>query len=126
MLGSMASFEFYANNSVDQKLVQKYYTGITRIIPCTDNSVSVSCAGNTIPLQQWNTMSVTWKSTPDDFYNGTDPVYYYRSVDELLILNSAANQSNLVKVWTNSKETQKFYKEIYYSQGIKIFQVLKQ
>lgn len=125
MIGSMASFEFYANNSVDQKYVQKYSGGVTRIIPCVDNNTTVTCSGNSIPRQQWNLMASNWKSTPDDFYNGTDPIYYYRSTDELLILNSAENKSNLVKVWTNSEETKNYYKEVYYSQGIKIFQIIK-
>jgi|GEM_PF-603011 len=127
MFNDAPTFEFYAANTIDQKLVQKYYTaGTYRVIDCGNTSAAtVNCSGNAISQADWNKLSSTWKQVPDDFQNGSLALFYYKTNDQLIILNQPLNNINLAKVWTNSAETSKYYEEMYSYKGIKIFKIKK-
>jgi asparagine N-glycosylation enzyme membrane subunit Stt3 len=130
MFASAPTFEYYVKGStkVDPKIMQKYYSGTIRVLNCTgadNNSSTISCEGNSIPRSQWELFSTKWKATPDDFQNGSDAIFYYRTNDQLLIMNDAMNKTNLVKVWTNSDETSNYYEDTYSKGGIKILKIIK-
>ncbi|MCX6803183.1 MAG: glycosyltransferase family 39 protein [Candidatus Diapherotrites archaeon] len=127
MFEGAGSFAYYQANSVDSKFAQKYYNGPINIMNCVDNNgaINIVCGGNSIPRAQWNAISSKWKSTPDDFQNGTIPVYYYRTNDQLLVLNKEVNNTNLAKIWMNSDETNKYYETAYNKGGIAIFKIKK-
>lgn len=116
------TFEFYFANKIDNSLIGKYYEGIIRQISCSSDSSNLICNGQAIPR---GTFQSNWHLVPDEFYNGSQPIYYYEMQDGIIILNNAVNESNLAKVYFNSTETQKYYKEVYYNNGLKIFEVLK-
>ncbi|MFA6065179.1 MAG: STT3 domain-containing protein [archaeon] len=128
MVYSAPTFEYYVAGKVDSKVTQKYVGGTTRVLSCTvpeDVNASVSCEGSQLPRAQWNSLATKWKSNPDDFQNGSDPVFYYRTSDQLIILNQAMNNTNLMKAWLNSDETSKYYEEAYYKSGVKILKIKK-
>jgi len=126
MFLSAPTFEFYVENRVDAKLAQKYSVGTYRVIDCENTTgPTILCSGNSISQSDWNKLSTTWKQIPDDFQNGSVPLFYYRTNDQLLILNQPLNNTNLAKIWTNSEETSKYYKEVYSNKGIKIFKIIK-
>jgi dolichyl-diphosphooligosaccharide--protein glycosyltransferase len=126
MFQSLPTFEYYVVDKIEPSVAQKYYSGTIRVLNCSDiDSTVVNCEGNQIPSVQWNSISNKWKSVPDDFQNGSIPVFYYRSDNQLIILNQAANNTNLAKVWMNSDETQKYYEDAYTKQGIKILKIKK-
>ena len=127
MFSDAPTFEYYVANKVDPTLIQKYLTGTTRVIGCSgiDGNGTVDCQGNSISREQWNTIADKWKSTPDDFQNGSEPVFYYRTNNELLIMNQVMNNTNLLKVWMNSDETNKYYTVAYNKDGIKILKIKK-
>ncbi len=116
------TYEFYIANKIDNSLVTKYYEGIIRQIFCSKNNDNLVCNGQEIPK---GTFQSNWHATPDEFYNGSQPIYYYELNDGIIILNNAVNESNLAKVYFNSAETQTYYKEVYYKDGLKIFEVLE-
>ena len=128
MFQSAATFEYYVADKVDSSLIQKYYNGPINIIGCSTpdaNATIVTCGSNQIPILQWNSISPTWKSVPDDFQNGSIPVFYYRVGGQLLVLNQVINNTNLAKVWMDSNETNKYYKTAYEANGIKILKITK-
>ncbi len=126
MITEAGTFEYYVANKVDSSLVQKYYQGVVRVLNCQDtdtNTPSVTCEGNTISRAEWNKLADKWKSTPDDFQNGSEPVFYYKSHDQLIIINQALNNTNVIKVWMNSEETKDYYEDAYTKLGIKILKI---
>lgn len=125
MFSSAPTFEYYVADKIDSKLVQKYAGGTIRVLNCVDNNTTVSCDGSQIPKTQWNILSTKWKSTPDDFQNGSEPIFYYKTNDQLIILNTGLNNTNLAKAWLNSDETSKFYEEAYSLRGVKILKIKK-
>ena len=126
LVGAMHSFEDYNLGTLAPNAVKaKYSTGNYNILNCTDNNTTVNCSGNTLPKEQFLSISQKWKSTPDAFPDGTNPVFYYRTNDQLLVLNKAMNNTNFAKVFTNSDETSKYYSEVYSKGGLKIFKILK-
>ncbi|MEK6958751.1 MAG: STT3 domain-containing protein [archaeon] len=125
MFLAMPTYEFYVQDKVDYKAVQKYYEGTYRILSCYDTGTSKMCDGSQISFEQFNSLSTEWKSTPDDFYNGQSPLYYYHTTDEVYLLNTAINNSNLAKVWFHSADTNGFYEEVFAAKGMKIFKILK-
>ena len=126
MFSSAPTFEFYVANKIDYSLVTKYQTGIIRIMNCVDdNSSTINCENNQLTRAQWDGLATTWKSIPDDFYNGTEPLFYYRSNSNFIVLNSAMNNTNLAKVWMDSNETSKYYDIAYNAGGIMILKIKK-
>jgi dolichyl-diphosphooligosaccharide--protein glycosyltransferase len=126
LVGAMPSFEDYNAGKLASSAARgKYSVGTYNILDCTDNNTVVNCGSNAIPKDQFLQISPKWKSTPDAFPDGTNPVFYYRTNDQILILNNAMNNTNFAKVYTNSDETSKFYKEVYSKNGYKVYQVLK-
>ena len=126
LVGAMSSFEDYNLGTLaSNTLKAKYSTGNYNILNCTDNNTTVNCNGNTLSKEQFLSISQKWKSTPDAFPDGTNPVFYYRTNDQLLILNKAMNNTNFAKVFTNSDETSTYYSEVYSKGGLKIFKILK-
>ncbi len=129
MFNDAPTFEFYVVDKIDSKLVQKYSAaGSYRVLDCSNidnNSPNVSCGGNSIGASDWNKLSTKWKQVPDDFQNGSLPLFYYRTNDQLLVMNNIMNNINLTKVWTNSDETSKYYEQVYSNKGIKIFKIKK-
>ncbi|MGI6589583.1 MAG: STT3 domain-containing protein [Candidatus Iainarchaeum sp.] len=126
LIGAMSSFEDYNLNRLAPSEVRgKYSIGNYNILNCVDNNTIISCGGNNIPREQFMLFSDKWKTTPDAFPDGTNPVFYYRTNDQLLILNKAMNNTNFAKVFTNSDETSKYYEEVYSKNGYKIYKILK-
>ncbi len=125
MFYSGPTFEYYKANKIDSKLGAKYQQGIVQILSCTDNNTTVYCNGNEIDRAQWNSIATKWKSTPDDFYKGTEPIFYYKSETSVLVLNTTMNNTNLAKVWMNSDETSKYYETAYNKEGILILKIKK-
>ena len=126
LIGAMPSFEDYNLNRLAPNEVRgKYSIGNYNILNCVDNNTIISCGGNNIPREQFMLFSDKWKTTPDAFPDGTNPVFYYRTNDQLLILNKAMNNTNFAKVFTNSDETSKYYEEVYSKNGYKIYKILK-
>jgi asparagine N-glycosylation enzyme membrane subunit Stt3 len=114
------TYEFYVNDKVDNSLAQKYYNGPIQRIGCSKDGNNLFCNGQ---LLQDGTFQENWHSNPDEFYQGTAPIYYYEMKDAIMILNQAMNETNLAKVYFNSPETQKYYEEVFYSKGLKLFRV---
>ncbi len=52
-------------------------------------------------------------------------MFYYRSGLNVLVLNTAMNNTNLAKVWTNSDETSKYYETAYNKDGVLILKIKK-
>jgi hypothetical protein len=126
LVASMPSFEDYNAGIISSNALKaKYSVGSYNILTCTDNNTTMNCSGNAIPKDQFLAISSKWKSTPDAFPDGTNPVFYYRTNDQILVLNKAMNNTNFAKVFTNSEETSKYYSEVYSKNGMKIFKVLK-
>ncbi|VVB76070.1 Oligosaccharyl transferase STT3 subunit [uncultured archaeon] len=126
MFNDAPTFEFYVAGKVDSKLAQKYSAGTYRVLNCSPpTSTAVSCEGNSIGISDWNKLSTTWKQVPDDFQNGSLPLFYYKTNDQLIVLNQPMNNINLAKIWTNSEETSKYYEQVYSNSGIKIFKIKK-
>ena len=126
LIGAMSSFEDYNLNRLAPSEVRgKYSIGNYNILNCVDNNTIISCGGNNIPREQFMLFSDKWKTTPDAFPDGTNQVFYYRTNDQLLILNKAMNNTNFAKVFTNSDETSKYYEEVYSKNGYKIYKILK-
>jgi asparagine N-glycosylation enzyme membrane subunit Stt3 len=125
MFYSMVSFEYYYANKVVPEKGAKYSEAPTRLMGCSDLNTIISCEGNNIPKEQYDSFSKTWKSLPDEFYNGEKPLFFYADNSQLVVLNQAINNTNLAKVWLNSEETSKYYEEVYATPSIKIFKVLK-
>jgi dolichyl-diphosphooligosaccharide--protein glycosyltransferase len=129
MITGIPSFEYYANDRVDQNLIRKYYTANLynefMVLDCSEEGTLVKCGSNTIPISDFNTFATTWKSVPDDFRDGKIPQFIYRTANELVVLNPPLNKTNIAKVWLNSDETKGFYEEVYSKRGIKIFKIIK-
>ncbi len=126
LLGAMSSYEDYNYGQIaPSSLRNKYSVGSYNILICTDKNTTVDCGGNSLPKAQFLSISTKWKSTPDAFPDGTNPVFYYRTNDQILVLNKAMNNTNFAKVFTNSDETSKYYEEVYSSNGYKIYKILK-
>lgn len=126
LLGAMPSFEDYnLDKLAPNEIREKYSIGSYNILNCIDNNTTVNCGGNTIPKEQYLNFSEKWKTTPDAFPDGTNPVFYYRTNDQILILNKAMNNTNFAKVFTNSEETSEYYEEVYSKNGYKIYKILK-
>ena len=126
MFSGVGSFQYYVDGYVDQRRAQKYYNGPLRILSCYDNNTDViNCGDAQISRKDWDSLSSKWKPIPDDFQNGTIPVYYYKSADELLVLNQEINNLNLTKVWTDSNEISEYYEKVYQKGGILILKVKK-
>ena len=124
MVEGIGSFAYYNIDKVDSSASSKYYTAPLQIINCTDPGIgNVACGSNNIPRDQWDIISAKWKSAPDDFQNGSTPIFFYRTSGELMILNTEVNKTNLAKVWLNSDETKEYYEEVYSASGIKIFKI---
>ena len=126
LLGAMPSFEDYNLDKLAPNEVRgKYSIGSYNILNCVDNNTTINCGGNNIPKEQYLNFSEKWKTTPDAFPDGTNPVFYYRTNDQILILNKAMNNTNFAKVFTNSEETSEYYEEVYSKGGYKIYKILK-
>ncbi|MFA5125904.1 MAG: STT3 domain-containing protein [archaeon] len=125
MFASLPTFEYYVADKIDGKLSEKYYKANFRVLNCQDNNSTVICEGTSISREEWDKLSDKWKQVPDDFQNGSEPLFYYRTNDQLIILNQAMNNTNLAKIWTNSDETSKYYEDVYSKQGVKIFKIKK-
>ena len=124
LVGAMPSFEDYNAGKIASNAARaKYSVGSYNILNCTDNNTTVNCSGNLLSKEQFLAISQKWKSTPDAFPDGTNPVFYYRTNDQVLILNKAMNNTNFAKVFTNSDETSKYYKEVYSKSGLKVFEI---
>ncbi len=126
LIGAMPSFEDYNLDKLAPSAVRnKYSVGSYNILNCNDNNTTVNCSGNVLPKEQFLAISQKWKSTPDAFPDGTNPVFYYRTNDQILVLNKAMNNTNFAKVFTNSDETNKYYSEVYSKGGLKVYKILK-
>ena len=118
------TYEYYVQNKVDGSLGAKYYDFQTRIIGCNDINEGKVCNGQLIPTNVYETdFSSKWKSTPNEFYNGQVPIFYYGEGNTLTIIGNTYNNTNLAKVYFNSDETSQYYDEVYSSGGLKIFKV---
>jgi dolichyl-diphosphooligosaccharide--protein glycosyltransferase len=130
MFNEGPTFEYYIADTINVMpgIIQKYYNGTTRVLNCSGidtSSDTINCGGNNIPGAQWNTISTKWKAAPDDFQNGSQPIYYYRANDQIMILNQTMNNTNIAKAWLNSDETSKYYDIVYQKQGILILKIKK-
>lgn len=134
MFNDAAVFEYYFADKIDSSiLIKKGYinsdgsqNGTIRILSCSgmdSNSELINCGSGSVSREQWNTISDKWKSTPDEFQNGSVPQYYYRSANNLIILNSTLNQTNLAKAWLNSDETSKYYEIVYNKNGVMLLRI---
>jgi len=122
---NLGSFYFYMTSKIDYKGAQNY-SGFFRTINCTDAEGGKVCGGQLIPEQEIKTIfNSNWTTTPNDFIDGTTPVYYYFENNKLTIIGLNLNKTNLAKVFFNSEETQKYYEEVFNANGIKIFKIKK-
>lgn len=117
------TFEFYVQDSVDNKYTQKYYDFQTRILDCVKTEQGMNCQGNNISQEQYDGLNDSWKQLPSDFYNGQTPIYYYAGEQQLIMLGQTYNNTNLAKIYFNSIETKDLYEEVYSNNGMKIFRV---
>lgn len=125
MVYSMGTFEYYVADKIDSRLVQKYYKGQFTVLSCEDRNEIVVCGQNTIPKTNYLEISPTWKNVPDAFPDGTNPAYYYRTNNEVFIVNEALNNTNFMKVLMNSEETKDKYEIAYENNGIYIIKIKK-
>ncbi len=125
MIFSAGTYEFYFAGEVNSSLVQKYNnSGPAKQIPCSATTEGKNCNGQLISQSEYDKISTTWKNTPDTFYNGTYPLFYYAESNGLYLLNQVLNNTNIAKVWFNSPETTQYYQEVFSDNGIKIFKVI--
>ncbi|MDD3159866.1 MAG: hypothetical protein PHQ98_02780, partial [Candidatus ainarchaeum sp.] len=116
-----------SGNATDSAIIKPYYEGVIDIASCTEDINSYTCRGNyinsIISKSDFETISDTWKDTPDTFSSGKYPQYYYRQHNKIYILNQKLNNTNLAKVWFNSESTKNLYEEAYYYNGLKIVKI---
>ncbi len=117
-------FEWYVKNKVDHSLGAKYNDFQTRLIDCPTVKDGVSCNGQFIDANTYTTQfSKKWKQTPTEFFEGRVPIYYYGEKEQLILIGTNYNNTNLAKVYFNSEETSQFYEEVFNENGLKIFRV---
>jgi len=121
---SFRSNEFYINKKVDGKFGIEFTKPVIQVIGCSPVGDTMSCNGNQIPKAQFDAWRGTkWHSVPDDFYNGTYPLYLYVYQDSVIYLNAAANNTNLAKLMFKSPETLDKYETAFVNDKYTLFKV---
>jgi len=119
---ALRSNEMYIAGKIDARLGTKFSEPITNIVDCGRNGFILSCGGNTINEQQYKK---DWTTIPTDFYDGKYPIYLYVYKDTMLVLNSAANNTNLAKVFAGGPDTNKYYIKAFESPKYLVLKVIK-
>ena len=107
---SFRSNEFVINKKIDAKFGVEFTKPVIAVIPCSDGGDVMICNGQQAPKADFNVLrNRTWHSVPDDFYQGTYPLYMYAYQNSIVYLNTAANNSNLAKVLFKDSSTVNLY-----------------
>ncbi|HZX19946.1 MAG TPA: hypothetical protein VFF13_02945, partial [archaeon] len=80
------------------------------------------CGGNNISEQQYFALPTKRAAQPNQILQGNVPVYIYRNVDNttLFIMNDAANNSMIVKLFFDIENTPD-YELVYSNKEVRIF-----
>jgi len=113
---------FYIANKISSLIGQEFTQPLIQIIECGRSGTTLNCNGNTIDQNQ---IPPGWSSIPAQFYSGKYPLYFYIYQDSLIVLNTAANNTNLAKVFANSSETSKYYTRAFESPKYLVLKVNK-
>jgi len=119
---SMQTNEFYINNKVDWSLGGEFAKPFINNVQCVKENNILNC-GNSGKLDI-NTKSI-WTEIPFDFYNGEYPLFLYAVGDHAMILNVAANNTNLAKVLFNHPDTVDRYENVFMRGNYVILKVTK-
>jgi len=118
---SMQSNEFYIHNRVDGSLGREFTLPIINSIPCARDGNILNCSN---AGQVDITRASIWTDTPFDFYQGQYPLYLYAVGNYAVILNKAANNTNLAKVLSNHPDTAGKYEKVFQSGTYIILRVI--
>jgi asparagine N-glycosylation enzyme membrane subunit Stt3 len=116
----MQSNEFYIANKVDASIGIKFRDPLVNILDCVSDGVNLNCGGS--GLLDISTRS-TWTDKPTEFYSGTYPLFIYAIGNKAVVLNTAANNSNLAKVLVGTEETRRMYEKVFESGSYIILKV---
>lgn len=119
---ALKSNEYYIAGKISALLGNEFEKPLIQIIECGRNGTILSCNGNTIDEAQ---IQKGWTITPAQFYNGQYPLYFYIYKDSLIVLNDAANKTNLAKVFAETPETKEYYTKVFESPKYLVLKVNK-
>ena len=119
---AMRSNEFYIHNKVDASLGTEFTLPFINTIQCVRDGDILNCSNaGQVDISKTS----LWTDTPFNFYNGQYPLYLYAVGDHIIVLNQAANNTNLAKVLSNHPDTVGKYENVFMLGNYVILKVIK-
>ncbi|MCR4335850.1 MAG: hypothetical protein NUV57_04915, partial [archaeon] len=129
LIGKMGSLGLYAYgtvNSADPRVSQYFSVEMDcyRFGDSLSGNVSVQCGGNTLSEQEYLSIPFKRLEEPNQLLEGSQRVFIYRNEigDKLFIMNKAANDSMIVRLFFNIDNEPKF-DEVYSNKEVRIFKL---
>ena len=114
--------EFYLEHKIDASIGVEFTKPLTTVIDCSVDGNIMNCGGNTINAES---LPQSWTTTPTQFYDGRYPIYIYKYLNSIIVLNEAANNTNLAKIFAGTPETDKYYSKVLETRTYLVLKVNK-
>ncbi|MCD6434169.1 MAG: hypothetical protein J7L14_00990 [Candidatus Diapherotrites archaeon] len=135
--GGMISMGVYAYNTLNTNdpRIRKYAGnrlpngGAAFVCSLKNNYYECYAGGASLRIGKANfeNLPTEWQDKPNDItLDPKMPLWLYREKDNrmLAIVNKEVNKTIFVRLWFNESNAAKYFKEVYYKDGVKIFKVL--
>jgi len=119
MFSKIQMFSDYANARINPS---KQFSNQNNFLPCVRDETRVYCDSYTLSVSEYDVLPSKWEFVKPA---GKKQYYIYRIYKGIQIIEGETNNTNFAKMWLNSRQTEEFYEEVYFSGGIKIFKILK-
>ncbi len=123
-LGSLGIYAYGTTDAGDPRISQYFSVGLPcrKIANPLTKVVAVQCGGNQLPESEYNALPSRRIEEPNQVLQGKQRVFIYRneSGTKLFIINKAANDTFLVKMFFE-KEKLAHFEQIYENKEVRIF-----
>jgi len=130
LIGKMGSLGLYAYNTTDHTnpKVSRYFSvelPCQKSVDSLSGQVTVHCGGNALPEQEYLSMPFKRLEEPNQLLGDSQRVFIYRNEigNKLFIMNKAANDSMIVRLFFNIDNEPEF-DEIYSNKEVRIFKLV--